>query len=298
MQKNNSQKIIHRIYFGFDGKPDPYARYLEGWKKELPDFEIRHWNSDNLPVAECHFSRVMYDLRDHAFLSDYFRWWVLREHGGIYLDADIEIVDGSKFRALVEELEAADTHHSFLGIDNRKGGWYTGHSVATRQNSPLASFMCEVYEGLGPISLWRRKIFYFMSPQMTALYFAYHGHNIDGMGTTPNLEQPVIEHGVKIYPQEYLSPLTPVMRAGRGGFEIDAYTNKTAICHHFSCSWHDADSPYLKGRDVSLMTLKEKVQLEHGSSRTQSMKIFRVMRKLSFLMKQLPAKLSEIIKSA
>jgi len=300
MQKTKSSlKILHRIYFGFDGKPDPYLGYLETWKKELPEFEIRHWNVTNLPVEACHFSKMMYELRDHAFLSDYFRWWVLREHGGIYLDADIEIVNGNIFRGLVEELEASEKHHSFIGVDNKAGGWYTGHSMATHANSPLANFMCHVYEGLGPVSLWRRKIFYFMSPQLTSLYFAHHGHNVDGMGTTPHLETPVIQHGVKIYPQEYFSPLTPVMRNNKGGFEIDAYTENTSICHHFSCSWHDADSPYLQGRDVNLLMLDEKVKLAGSSvSNKDRPKFLRVMSQIFALIGQIPEKLQEIIKKA
>jgi len=299
MQKSNaSLKILHRIYFGFDGKPDPYTAYLDSWKAQLPEFEIRHWNADNLPVDTCYFSRLMYELKDHAFLSDYFRWWVLREHGGVYLDADIEIVNGKLYEQLVDELQASDKHHSFLGIDNKAGGWYTGHSVASRANSPLTRFMCETYEGLGHVSLWRRKIFYFMSPQLTSLYFAHLGHNVDGMGTTPNLDGPVIMHGVKVYPQEYFSPLTPVMRGGLGGFEIDAYTANTAICHHFSCSWHEADSPYLTGRNVNLLTLDEKVKLADSARSASGSKLLRVLRRLVSLSKRIPAKLKETIKNA
>ena len=292
-------KILHRIYFGFDGKPDPYERYLNTWKEQLPEFEIRQWNSNNLPINSCYFSKLMYDLRDHAFLSDYFRWWVLREHGGVYLDADIEIIDGKNLRLFVEELEKSDIHHSFIGIDNMEGGWYTGHSVASRPSSPLAQFMCEVYEGLGPVSLWRRKIFYFMSPQLTALYFAHNGHNVDGMGTTPNLREPVIYHGVKIYPQEYFSPLTPTMRDGIGGFEIDAYTENTTICHHFSCSWHDSDSPYLKGRNVNMLTLDEKCNLVKKTKITgQKNKLIRVTMRIYSLLKKFPSKFIQIIKTA
>lgn len=295
---NCSLKILHRIYFGFDGKPDPYLPYLNTWKEKLPDFEIRHWNLDNLPISSCHFSKMMYELRDHAFLSDYFRWWVLREHGGVYLDADIEIVNGSLFRNFVEELDASPDFHSFIGIDNKAGGWYTGHSVATRAGSPLARFMCNVYEGLGPVSLWRRKIFYFMSPQLTSLYFANNGHNVDGMGTTPNLSVPVVNNGVKIYPQEYFSPLTPVMRGSIGGFEIDSYTPNTTICHHFSCSWHEADSPYLKGRNLNVLTLDEKVQISSRLSPNGSTKLRRVISRLVSLLRRAPGKILEAIRNA
>jgi hypothetical protein len=253
-------KRIHRIYFGFDGKPDPYQGYLENWRLQLPDYEIIHWNADNLPLDICHFSREMFAARDHAFLSDYFRWWVVREHGGIYLDADIEIVDGTKFNKIVEELEGSPNLNAFIGIDNKSGGWYTGHSMASKVNGAYARFMCDAYEGLGTVSIWRRKIFYFMSPQLSSLYFAYNGHNVDGMGTSPGLEQPVVLFGVKIFPQDFFSPMTPAQRDGKPSFAIDAVTDNTCICHHFSCSWHDEDSPYrmAKGtRDIQVAFLSD-----------------------------------------
>jgi hypothetical protein len=237
-------KVIHRIYFGFDGKPDPYLGYLENWRRALPDYEIRFWDATNLPLEACEFSREMFRLRDHAFLSDYFRWWVLREYGGVYFDADIEVVNGELLNKMVEELEAADTYFAAIGIDNRAGGWYTGHSMISKKGSPYATFMCEVYEGLGKVAIWRRKIFYFMSPQLSALFFAYSGHNVDGMGTTPQLDVPKVLHGVKVFPQEYFSPLTPAERDGKPSFTLDSYTQNTAICHHFSCSWHESDSPF------------------------------------------------------
>ena len=246
-----SIKKLHRIYFGFDGKPDPYRGYLSTWSAQLPDYEIFHWNASNLPLDQCFFSKMMHELKDHAFLSDYFRWWILREHGGIYLDADIEIVRGELFNKLIEDLEASPDIHALIGIDNKAGGWYTGHSMACKKGSQLAQFMCDAYEGLGPISLWRRKIFYFMAPQMTALYFATKGWNVDGMGGSPNLEDPVVRAGVKIYPQEYFSPMTPRIENGIGGFVIDGFTDNTCLCHHFSCSWHDETSPYKRAAESS-----------------------------------------------
>lgn len=235
---------LHRIYFGFDGKPDPYRRYLDTWVKQMPGYEICHWNATNLPIDNCEFSRMMYEFKDHAFLSDYFRWWILREHGGIYLDADVEITNGQLLDRLIVELEDDENLHSFIGIDSKADGWYTAHSMASKKGGRLAEFMCEVYEGLGHASLWRRKIFYFMAPQLTSLFFAKHGWNIDGMGSSPNLHAPVVVEGVKIYPQEWFSPMRPQMKDGVGGFEIDSYTGNTCICHHFSCSWHSDDSPY------------------------------------------------------
>jgi hypothetical protein len=255
-------KKIHRIYFGFDGKPDPYVHYLRGWQRLLPDYEIFHWNASNLPVDSCHFSRMTFSAHDHAFLSDYFRWWVLREHGGIYLDADIEIIDGVKFNNIIEELVSDPDLQAVIGVDNREGGWYTGHSMASKKNSDYSQFMCRVYEDFGDISIWRRKIFYFMSPQLSALYFAHNGHHVDGMGSSPWLDKPVVVNQVKIYPQEYFSPMTPVQRKGVPSFTIDAFTPNTVLCHHFSCSWHDETSLYLaaKGSGPQHLFLRDLVR--------------------------------------
>lgn len=239
-------KILHRIYFGFDGKPDPYLGYLDTWKEQLPGYRIMHWNADNLPIGACDYSKMMYELRDHAFLSDYFRWWVLREFGGAYLDADIEVVNGEKFNELVEELEGDDRLDAMIGIDNYAGGWFTGHSMIVKPHSDFPTFMCSVYEEMGPIAFWRRKIFYMMAPQLCGLYFATRGHHVDGMGTCPRLLEPTVRERVKIYPQDYFSPMTPSSEKGSDGFVIDAYTPNTSLCHHFSCSWHDDDSAFKK----------------------------------------------------
>ena len=115
-------KILHRLYFGFDGKPDPYQGYLRSWEEQLPEYKIMHWNASNLPIESCYYSKLMFELKDHAFLSDYFRWWVLREHGGVYLDADIEVVNGSSFDRLIDELESDESIHGFIGIDNKVDG--------------------------------------------------------------------------------------------------------------------------------------------------------------------------------
>lgn len=238
-------KKLHRIYFGFDGKPDMFSAYLETWRRELPDFEIVHWNADNLPMEANDYTRHLYAERDHAFLTDYFRWWVLREHGGVYFDADIEVVNGPKFLELVEELEASQAFDAFIGIDERSGGWYTAHSMASKRGGEMASFMCEVYEGLGHLRVWRKKALYLWAPQLAAAYFASKGHCVDGMGTTAHLNSPTVVANVKIYPQDWFSPLAPTGRPGKP-FALNAYTGNTVLCHHFACTWHGSDSIYAK----------------------------------------------------
>ncbi len=241
--KPNPLKILHRVYFGFDGKPDSCAGYLETWRQQLPGYEIKMWDASNLPMEINDYVKELHAAKDHAFLTDYFRWWLLREYGGVYLDADVEIVDGDYFDQLMDELFEADSFDAFIGIDEKTGGWYTAHSMASKPGSALADYMCSVYEGMGPIKSWRKKAFYLWAPQLTALYFFENGHHVDGMGTTPHIDKPVVAARVKIYPQEFFSPIAPGGKPGEL-FSINAFTENTVLCHHFACSWHDAASAY------------------------------------------------------
>ncbi len=186
----------------------------------------------------------LYEKKDHAFLSDYFRWYLLREHGGIYLDGDIEIVDGSRFRTIIDDLETATDHEAVIGIDERSGGWYTAHSMAAKPASRIADFMCKLYDGLDPFIPLRKRLYFFFAPQLTALYFASCGHNEDGLGASPNLDSPDVRGGVRILPQDWFSPLAPAPHCPRP-FMLNALTENSTLCHHFACSWHEEGSRYL-----------------------------------------------------
>ncbi len=242
--KGPAPLVLHRVYFGFDGKPDVFARYLKTWSDQLPDFEIRHWNATNLDLGANEFVAKCFEERDHAFLTDYFRWRILRDHGGIYLDADIELVNGDNLRMLLLEMNLSKDYDAVLGIDERGGGWYTAHSVLSKPGSDLANFMCRTYDKFGSFVNWRKKGFYFWAPQVTALYFTENKVNPDGLGTTPNINEPVVSARVKIMPQDWFSPLSPSADPATP-FELNALTANTTLCHHFACSWHSADSIYL-----------------------------------------------------
>lgn len=270
-------KKLHRIYFGFDNKPDIFDRYLATWERELPDFEICKWDASKLPMDCNPYVRELYEKKDHAFLTDYFRWWVLREFGGAYLDADIEVVNGKLFAKLINELEVSTQFDAFIGIDEKKNGWYTAHSMASKPDSEMSKFMCRLYENMGDFVAWRKKALYLWAPQLAALYFARNGHNVDGMGTTPGLESPQVLCGVKVYPQDYFSPLAPTGRKDKP-FILNANTDNTSRCHHFACTWHQSDSIYAahadtKGGRVGVM-LKD---LENSTSESTSDKLRKVL---------------------
>ena len=83
--------IIHYCWFGGE-KPQKVKDCIESWKKFCPSFEIKEWNETNYDVNKNSFLKKCYEARKFAFVSDYARFDILYEHGGLYLDTDVEII--------------------------------------------------------------------------------------------------------------------------------------------------------------------------------------------------------------
>lgn len=242
-----SIKTIHRIFFGFGGEKDLYLPYLELWKKALPDYEIKLWNAENLPLDLNPWTRKMTQLQDGVFLSDFFRWWVCKEFGGIYLDADIEIFDGKKFDTLINELEKSDEYDSLIGIETPIGG-YTSHSFACKKDAKLANYMCNLYANLDALSVARKKML--VGPHITNLYFWEQS-----LGNKGNISSkiPIIKAGVKILPLDYFSPLQYGAKPS-----LEYLSQNTCLAHHYGGSWFEDDSAMALQRDAMKNTLSQK----------------------------------------
>ena len=84
-------KVIHYCWFGRNPKPDLAIRCMESWKKYCPDWEIKEWNEDNFDVSLHPFLKAAYEAKKWAFVVDYVRLWIVYNHGGVYLDTDVEL---------------------------------------------------------------------------------------------------------------------------------------------------------------------------------------------------------------
>lgn len=84
-------KTIHYCWFGRGEMPELVKRCIKSWKEKLPDYQIILWNEDNFDVSSCLWTKTAYDAKKYAFVADYVRLKVLYEHGGIYLDTDIQM---------------------------------------------------------------------------------------------------------------------------------------------------------------------------------------------------------------
>lgn len=104
-------KTIHYCWFGRGEKPKLAQKCIASWKKFCPDYEIIEWNEDNFDVAMNGYTKMCYEEKKYAFLSDYARLVIVAEHGGLYFDTDVELVKSP------DELLSKD---AFFGFENEK----------------------------------------------------------------------------------------------------------------------------------------------------------------------------------
>lgn len=85
-------KIIHYCWFGDNPLPELALRCINSWKRYFPDYEIREWNETNFDIKSCNYCIEAYKAKKWAFVSDYARFKILYEYGGLYFDTDVEII--------------------------------------------------------------------------------------------------------------------------------------------------------------------------------------------------------------
>lgn len=85
-------KIIHYCWFGYGEKPEIVLKCIESWKKYMPGYNIVEWNEKNFDYSKCTYAQQAYETKKWAFVSDYARFDILRQYGGIYFDTDVELI--------------------------------------------------------------------------------------------------------------------------------------------------------------------------------------------------------------
>lgn len=109
---NQSQlipKTIHYFWFGNKPKNELIYKCINSWKKYAPDYEIIEWNEENFDVFSGIYPAEAYESEKYAFVSDFARLKVLFEHGGFYLDTDVE---------LIKSLDDLRSQDAFMGFES------------------------------------------------------------------------------------------------------------------------------------------------------------------------------------
>ncbi len=205
-------KVIHYCWFGDNKPPKIVDKCIESWTKILPDYEIRKWDESNYDVNKTPFTEEAYTYRNFAFVSDYARWDILYNYGGIYLDTDVLLI-----KDITPLLEKGN-----FGGANIGGGFASGLIVALEPKSTIAKEMMELYENTS-FTYHRGQPHFVNCVKRETELLSTHGFD-----TKIKEKQEVA--GMTIYPTEYFSPYNP----HTGETKI---TDNTYAIHQYTGTW-------------------------------------------------------------
>lgn len=219
---NKIPKIIHYCWFGGNPLPEIAKKCIESWKKYCPDYEIKEWNESNFDINCCEYIQEAYNAQKWAFVSDYARFYILYNYGGVYFDTDVELI-----RPIEDILEK---------------GPFMGCEKDALQSSDLSNVELRVNPGLGIATAAGTDIYKALLSEYNERHFILPDGSYDLTTVVTittellkryglkNLKDIQIVEGVYIYPMEYFCPLDD----HTGQLSI---TSNTCSIHHFDGSW-------------------------------------------------------------
>ena len=204
-------KVIHYCWFGNGKMPAIAEKCIKSWKKNCPDYKIICWTEENFDLTQNRYMREAYEAGKWAFVSDFARLKILYDHGGVYLDTDVE---------LIKPLDPLLEDGGFMGFDE-KGIVATGLGFGAEPGNEIVGAFLADYEDI-PFILPDGSFDLTPCPDRNTSTLKRLGMD------TNNTNQTFM--GMKFLPREYLCPM-------------DYYTGKKTITkntysiHHYCASW-------------------------------------------------------------
>lgn len=110
MKEERIPRIIHYCWFGHGVKNKKINQCIRSWAKYCKDYKVIEWNEDNFIISEMpNYVQDAYRAKKWAFVSDFARLWILYNHGGIYMDTDVE---------LLKPIDEFLIHDAFSGFES------------------------------------------------------------------------------------------------------------------------------------------------------------------------------------
>ena len=199
-------KMIHYCWFGGGPLPKLALRCLESWKKNCPDYKIARWDESNLDLACNQYVKQAAKAKKWSLVTDFFRFKIIHERGGIYLDTDVELL-----RPLDDLLDDS----AYMGIEST-GFVNTGSGFGAEAGHPLLQELISAFES-APFSPETPAIFSIMTKTMRDHGYVFN-NRVQRVGRTT------------IYPKERFAPIDLTTRKLH-------VTKDTYSIHHYSGSW-------------------------------------------------------------
>ena len=206
-------KVIHYMWLGHEKMPPKLQKCIDSWERFCPDYEIKKWDENNYNIEKISYMKQAYESNAYGFVPDYARLDILYNHGGIYLDTDVE---------LVRSLDDLLYQEAFCCVEKWQTINFGGGSGSRPQNELIGALLKE-REEIGFINsdgiLNKNTCGYYDTK-----FFMKNGYKINGKLQRIN--------GVTVYPYEVFHPYDYM--SGK----IEKTTNTYGI-HHFNGGWLD-----------------------------------------------------------
>lgn len=272
-------KIIHYCWFGGNPLPELAVKCIESWKKYCPDYEIKRWDESNFDLNCCDYVKEAYQAKKWAFVSDYARFKVLYDDGGLYFDTDVELIKpiddilargpfmgveigqpiDERFQAKIDAVMPDIDADTYMEENSRTGEETT---------SDCRSAALELARGLGlaanpGLALYRKILDYYekahfiMSDgslnQITVVMYTTEYLKRYGLKQPVTSVQKVAD--IYVYPADYFCP----MDYETGEITL---TENTRSIHHYMASWFN---PHEKKWHAWQQALTRKIGLEKSN---------------------------------
>lgn len=210
----NIPATLHYIWIGGKPLPDAFRANIATWRRHNPGFDIREWNETNLDWSS-RYMRAAYMFGYWSRVTNLARLQILKRHGGIYLDVDVE---------MLRSLDPLRENACFLGFQDSR---------------PKAAWVNGAVFGAVP-DHW------FVNACIARLLHRFSGVEVmDSRHGPGNVTQTLIENGlagyaergamvrdVCIYPRAAFYPYHWNER-----FDASCVTADTFLIHHWAASW-------------------------------------------------------------
>lgn len=217
---NEIPKVIHYCWFGRKPLPELAIKCINSWKLYFPDYEIKEWNEDNFDVFSIKYTREAYESKKYAFVSDYARFWILYNYGGLYFDTDVEVIKDMDL--IIMNGPFLGCEHSYIqGQDPSMLGVAPGLGIGSAPQMPLFKELIDYYSTLS---------FYNNDGSFNQTTIVQYTTNLlvkHGLKNTPHIQRCA---GFNIYPKEYFCPIEYTT----GELTV---SDLTYTIHHYMASW-------------------------------------------------------------
>ena len=207
-------KKIHYVWVGSKPLPEEDQKYIDGWKKLNPGYEIKRWTENDIDLEKYPLVKKAIDEKRWALAADIIRMYAIYTEGGFYFDTDVE---------LLKSLDELTQYDAVAGWESNF--WFTTAAFGAKKHSPWIGKILRRYELADP----RQKI------TTNTFLKTVHSPSVYAKDFWPlQLDGETCVYGNKelaVFSREYFSPKHYMTGE-------DCRTKNTIAYHHYASTWH------------------------------------------------------------